>query len=427
MKRHLLINWAGMNSGDDYLCEFIVSRLRAFHKVETLRMMSESPVPAVEKEILDSNWYALFTALDSFGNFARVCTELRGADRILLGGGDVLRPEFLSMLPLLLGVVLNRKISLVGVGVVAPHNFVWALIYRIALRGVDVALVRDERSMKLLRQFCSAPVRKAPDLVFAAANAVAPVVCQSRVRDSIVINLRSVSNRAYLSHLKIESLDDGLLCDALASALCASELVSTSRVILLPMVDDSAMEHGYADSESDLQILKKLRDRLPSWVTLDVMPHRPYSIQDLAAIYGAAKVVIAMRLHAVIPAIAWGVPVVALPYASKVNDLRERFPELQTIPIEDLLNGDVSRNCRTIDVASNAVSDTAIARSVGEEAERALDFVMDEAKATATNASKLLITRGVLKLAALIFVSLFVLKAGLNRTAVRRRKTLGVA
>ena len=69
----------------------------------------------------------------------------------------------------------------------------------------------------------------------------------------------------------------------------------------------------------------------------------------------------------------------------------------------------------------------AVARSVGEEAERALDFVIDEAKATTTNLSTLLVARGVLKLAALIFVSLFVLKARLTRFAVRRRKSLGVA
>jgi polysaccharide pyruvyl transferase WcaK-like protein len=422
MKRHLLINWAGVNSGDDYLCEVILSHVMTREKITIIRMLSERPVFALGKEIQSSAWGPLFSALDSLKDFGRVYSELQLADRILLGGGDVIRPEFLSMLPLLLAVILNKNVSLVGVGIVAPEKLIWRVIYRIALNAVDVALVRDERSKALFNRFSTAPVNLAPDLVFAAANRIPATGCLGSERDSIVINLRSVTNHAYLEHLKIGKLEDDILCDTLARAISKCTALRVYRVVLLPMVDDSTLDGGYPDTESDLTILKKLRSLMPPAVRVEIISNRPRSINELSEIYRSAKVVIAMRLHAAIPALAWGIPVVTIPYASKVGDLRERFSNMHTIPVDDLLNGAVDQTARTIELATTRLGDPVSARAIGDEAERALVKILANDALKDTHKSKVsLVAR---RFISCLFVSAFVLKAGFNRVAARRRKTV---
>ncbi|MDT8838261.1 polysaccharide pyruvyl transferase family protein [Paraburkholderia fungorum] len=424
MKRHLLINWAGVNSGDDYLCELIVSQVIAMERSPDMRMLSEKPVLAVGREIKKTAWYPLFSALDSMKDFKRVCSEVRLADRILLGGGDVIRPEFVSMLPLLLAVLFNRKIVLVGVGVVAPEKLIWKIVYRVALSAVNLALVRDARSKVILNQFSRASVSLAPDLVFAVANRTLAPSGADKQRDSIVINLRSVTNRAYLDHLKIEKLDDDMLCDGLARVITESASLRVQRIILLPMVDDSILGGSYSEIESDLTILKKLSGRLPQGMSVELVSSRPRSIDELGAIYRSAKIVIAMRLHAIIPALAWGIPVVTIPYASKVNDLRERFEKIHTISIDNLLNEEIIKNVCIIEQALSSGADAADARNIGENAERALIEIL--AAPDMKNAKKSLNASTLQKLICCFLVMAFALKAAINRFAVRRRTVVEV-
>ncbi|NML32428.1 hypothetical protein HHL14_16490 [Paraburkholderia sp. G-4-1-8] len=385
-----------------------------------ISVLSEKPVPAVVRTIDNASWHPLFPALVSWKAFWRVCAEIWRADRILIGGGDVVRPEFLSMLPLLIALVLGKEVSLVGVGVVAPQKAVWRLIYKVALSCVTHALARDERSGEVLRRFSSASVCVGPDLVFAAANGVNARVAGSEERDSIVVNLRSVTNPAYLHHMNVERLDDAALCETLAQAISQHVLAHTTRVVLVPMVDDSTLADGYSPTESDLTILNRLRSVICADISVEVVSIRPHSIEQLNEIYQRAQVVIAMRLHAVIPALAWAIPVVAIPYASKVGDLRERFPSMHTISVNDLLNGETGQVAQIIESASGSVPDSARARALGVEASRSLDKTLSASDTTDMPRSRSL--HIIKRLTSCLLVSAFALKTGFNRMSAHRQK-----
>jgi polysaccharide pyruvyl transferase WcaK-like protein len=420
MNPHLLINWAGVNSGDDYLCELIVSQVADQDKISTIRMLSEKPVPAVSRRIGHADWYPLFSALNSLSDFARVCSEIKRADQILIGGGDVIRPEFISMLPLLLAVLFDKKIKLIGVGVISPKTYLWEFIYRIAMTSVSHALVRDARSGENLRQFSATHIEVAPDLVFAAANNVVFSRGEDCMRDAIVINLRSVTNREYLQHLNIESLDDDTLCSGLARAILEHQSMRTNRIVLFPMVDDATLDDGYLENESDLVILKKIRRLVMPHMRVDLIHHRPRSLEELSDIYRCAKVVIAMRLHAVIPALAWGIPVVTIPYASKVADLRDRFQHIQTISINDLLQGTVDQAAQAIQTAVDSQVNPHAARREGAKAIQSLSAALVRSSAESAYQSPLMLARN--KFISTLLVAAFALKSGLNRLSAQSKK-----
>jgi polysaccharide pyruvyl transferase WcaK-like protein len=382
MTRVLLVNWAGMNSGDDFLCEVLVHRLALLYPDWELYLLSEAYVDAVKDRIDRAHWRPFFNALRSITEFRGMCSEIRKADRILIGGGDVVRPEFLSVLPLLVAVIFRKPVALVGVGVVAPNSGIWRGLYRIAMTMVDLALVRDLGSQRALNGALSCQVKVAPDLVFGLTREREVENRTNDDRRNVVINLRTVSDRVYSRLLGASDVSDEIVCAALAHALVAFASSEPYHIILLPMVDDDASARGYPEATSDLTILRTLRDQLPSHVQVTLLSCRPRSLAELKAVYADAAIVVAMRLHAIVPALAWGVPVVAIPYASKVEALRETFNDLRSISLTNLAQGDYEGVASAMRETLSAAPDRCLSEQVGSQSRTALERIFLELPVT---------------------------------------------
>jgi polysaccharide pyruvyl transferase WcaK-like protein len=378
MTRVLLINWAGVNSGDDFLCEVIVSKLRHLFPDWKLHLLSEAYVEAVADQIDIARWRPFFNAMRSFKEFRGMCSEIYKADRILIGGGDVIRPEFLSMLPLLTAVILQKPVVLIGVGVIVEKSTLWRKIYRIAMTAVDSALVRDIHSQRALQSILSSRIEIAPDLVFGASYRGIDESRSDDDRKNIVVNLRSVSDPVYSRRLPTGDVNDENICNSLAKALDLIAVSGRYDVVLLPMVDDRALLRGYAANTSDLTILRRLRDALPPHVRVTLLEHRPRRLSELHEIYSNAAIVIAMRLHAIVPALAWGTPVVAVPYASKIEVLRTMFGDLKTISLSDLACGNVEAAISALQETLAAPPDRELSGHIEEQASNGLETILRE-------------------------------------------------
>ncbi len=239
----------------------------------------------------------------------RYLTAILTADRVVIGGGGILKDEGLRLPLELLGTalvarLLLKPVALVGVGVgpiyTRPGRWLIATIARLA----QVRTVRDAASLRVLEDLGVGHVLLGADPTYASKVMALhhPPSTQPLRTPRVVVSIRPWFGKEAERERRQEGLRDAV-ADGVASLAAAGW---ETRLISLYWPRDHAEARAIA---ADPRVASAdVRDTELDWA-------------ELLAEIEAADLVIAMRYHAVIAASLVRRPTIALAYEPKVASL----------------------------------------------------------------------------------------------------------
>jgi polysaccharide pyruvyl transferase CsaB len=300
--RFLLSGYYGFgNLGDEALLSVIVERLRRRHAHCEIEVLSGDPGTTAQTYGVEGTPRADVKA---------VRRAIAAADVVISGGGGLLQNttslrSLLYYAGIIRMAVRAKKPAMIFAQSVGPLDFWGKAVVRQFCRGVARATVRDERSRTLLESLVTGtPVERTADPVFLFAPGEAPLDLASEgldASDPLVV----VSVRRWRGADRTAA--------AIATAVDRLAEAYGARVAFLPL-------GGAPDADASTIVIRRCRSNpvlLPS-----------YSLPQAAQVIARSRLVVGMRLHALIIAARLGVPFSALPYDPKVSALLEelRYP-----------------------------------------------------------------------------------------------------
>ncbi len=307
--RFLLSGYYGFdNLGDDALLQIIVSQLKTRFPHATIDVLSAKP---------DATAHELGVIATPRWDQGDIREAVSAADVVISGGGGLLQnATSLKSLLYYAGIVRTAirsgKRTMVFAQSIGPLDFWGKQTVREFCRGLQAATVRDKRSYDLFAPLVpGTPVERTADPVFLyePPETVVDLSAAGLGPESDPLVLVCVRKTAHQA--------DGVA--AIAAAVDRLAERHGARVAFLPF-------GGVPDAETSTEIIRKCRSK-PMLVTLD-------GLDAVAAAIARAKLVIGVRLHALILAARFGVPFLAIPYDPKVaglcEDLTYPLPPLWT-------------------------------------------------------------------------------------------------
>jgi polysaccharide pyruvyl transferase CsaB len=285
------------NLGDEALLEVIVGRLRAIFPQLEIEVLSATPQMTAAALAVEAaprwNWRAVRGAI------AR-------ADIVLSGGGGLLQSatsirSLLYYAGILREAIRAKRKTMIFAQSIGPLDRLGELIVRGFCKGLDRATVRDERSCEVLRALVPhVPIERTADPVFLydVPEGQADLLGEGLGPES--------GPYAVVSVRKVSGFRDGVGVVARAVDRLAER--HGIRTAFLPL-------GGAADAEVSTDIIRACAS------TPVLLPE--CSLAKAAAILRGARVVVGMRLHALILAARYAVPFLAIPYDPKVEALCE--------------------------------------------------------------------------------------------------------
>ncbi|MGZ3498133.1 MAG: polysaccharide pyruvyl transferase CsaB [Vulcanimicrobiaceae bacterium] len=296
--RFLVSGYYGFgNLGDDALLEVIVSQLRQRFPYAQVEVLSAQP---------EATAHELRVEATQRWNSGAVRDAIGRADVVLSGGGGLFQnATSLRSLLYYAGIVRTavraKRQTMIFAQSIGPLDFWGKTIVREWCKGVMRATVRDARSQALLSSLLpGTPVERTAD----------PVFLYDAPDDDVDLSREGIGPQSdplvIVSVRKAPGFKDGI--DVIARAVDRLSERYGARVAFLPL-------GGAPDAEVSTQIIRKCKSAPV------LLPEAP--LPRAANVIRRAKVVIGMRLHALILAARYGVPFLAIPYDPKVVSLCE--------------------------------------------------------------------------------------------------------
>ena len=307
--RFLLSGYYGFdNLGDDALLQIIVAQLKTRYPLATIDVLSAKP---------QATAHELGVTATSRWDQGAIRDAISAADVVLSGGGGLLQnATSLKSLLYYAGIVRTAlragKRTMVFAQSIGPLDFWGKQTVREFCKGLQAATVRDERSRELLAPLVpSTTVERTADPVLLYEP-------PERAVDLSSAGLGDASDPLVLVCVRKTSHQNDLVAN-LAAAVDRLAEVHGARVAFLPF-------GGAADAEVSTAIIRKCRSQ-PMLVGLD-------GLDAVAAAVARAKLVVGVRLHALVLALRFGVPFLAVPYDPKIagltDDVAYPLPPLYT-------------------------------------------------------------------------------------------------
>jgi len=291
--RFLLSGYYGFgNLGDEGLASVIVSELKRRYPYATIDVLSAQPEVTAHELGVQSTPRAKISA---------VREAIGRADIVLSGGGGLLQnATSLRSLLYYAGILraANRagRKSMIFAQSIGPLDFLGKTVVREWCKGTRTATVRDRRSRELLASLLhDTTVVQTSDPVFLYDGETANLAAQGidPAAPLIVACVRKCAG--FASGARV-----------IARAVDRMAGVHGAHVAFLPL-------GGPEDAEAASTVIRKCKS---SPVLLPVS-----DLGQASAFVRRAFAVIGMRLHALILAIRYGVPFLAVPYDPKVSAL----------------------------------------------------------------------------------------------------------
>jgi polysaccharide pyruvyl transferase CsaB len=307
--RVLLSGYYGFgNLGDEALLEVIVAGVRRHFPSAEIDVLSATPQRTASAFRVEATprW-----------DRRAVGSAIRRADVVLSGGGGLLQ-NATSLRSLLYYAAILREASRSGrkamifAQSVGPLDFWGRQLVRWFCKGVDRATVRDERSLRLLQRLLpKTPAERTADPVFLYD------LPETRA-DLSAEGLGPESGRyAVVSVRKSAGFREG--AQVVARAVDRLAQRHNVRAAFLPL-------GGAGDAAISTDVIR-------ACVSAPVLLPE-CTLEKAAAILRSARVVIGMRLHALVLAARYAVPFLAIPYDPKITalceDLEYPLPALWT-------------------------------------------------------------------------------------------------
>ncbi len=300
--RFLVSGYYGFgNVGDEALLRIIASQLKTRHPFATIDALSARPDETAHEFGIEATprWEQ-----------SAVREAIARADVVLSGGGGLFQnATSLKSLLYYAGIVRTairggRK-AMVFAQSIGPLDFWGKQTVRECCKGLHAATVRDERSREILAPLVPATaVERTGDPVFLydppAECAPRDAFFDASSDPLVVVCVRKTANFNEC---------------AAALAIAVDRLAEKhgARVAFVPF-------GGQPDAEAATVVIRKCRSK-PMLVSLD-------GLDAIASAISRARLVVGVRLHALVLAIRFGIPFLAVPYDPKVSGLTAdaRYP-----------------------------------------------------------------------------------------------------
>jgi len=295
--RFLISGYYGFgNLGDEALLAIIVAQLKSRYPFAEIDVLSAQPESTAHDYGVEA------TPRWEQGAIKRA---IERADIVLSGGGGLLQnATSLKSLLYYAGIIRTaihaRKKTMVFAQSVGPLDFWGKQTVRECCRGLSAATVRDEISREVFAPLVpGTSVERTADPVF--------LYDPPDGEQSALEGLGTESDPLVVACVrKTANWNDGIA--AIAAAVDALAERHGARTAFVPL-------GGSADAEAATMVIRKCRSQ-PMLVPLE-------GLDAVAAAVSRAKLVIGVRLHALVLAIRFGVPFLAVPYDPKVRGLCE--------------------------------------------------------------------------------------------------------
>ncbi|GAC1407692.1 MAG: polysaccharide pyruvyl transferase CsaB [Candidatus Velthaea sp.] len=357
--RFLLSGYYGFdNLGDEALLEIIVAQLRRRFPDCSVNVLSNDPAKTAATYGVEATPRA---------DLGAVRKAIDRADVVLSGGGGLLQNvtslrSLLYYAGIIRSAVRAKKRTMIFAQSIGPLDFWGKAVVREFCRGVQVATVRDQRSRTLLAPLLPGTrVERTADPVFLFEPGASPLDLAAEGLGDDAHPLVIVSVRRW----------PGADATAAGIAVAVDRLAEAhgARVAFLPL-------GGAPDAEAATVVIRKCRS------TPVLLP--AYPLAQAAQVLSRARLVIGMRLHALIIAARLGVPFAALPYDPKVSalldDLRYPLPPLfvpgEPVPPASQISDRIDEAWRRSDELAAHLR--TVAPHIVQLAERNFDVLADE-------------------------------------------------
>jgi polysaccharide pyruvyl transferase CsaB len=259
-----------------------------------------------------------FELIDTAGGKASLLRHLWGADRVVFGGGSIVKELYsttgrnryatlLMVLAIALFVrrVARRPVSMFNIGVGPITTPMGKRLARLILRQMDLVTVRDRGSLDLC-QSLGVDVELATDAVFSLSPEW--FLGEQPATERRPGPLRMALNLNY----DIENPDNwDHFTSHLAEGLRRLAATHPLEIHVLPM------QSRFKDHD-DASVLRSFADSVPE---IRFVHHAPTTPGDAARIIADCDLVISERLHAIVMASILSVPAFVLAYDVKVREL----------------------------------------------------------------------------------------------------------
>lgn len=315
MKKLLLLGYFGFdNSGDDAILKAMVDNLHKLDNNLELTALSKDP----EKTRRDYN----IKSEDRF-SYSAVKREIKNTDMLVFGGGsllqDITSSRSLYYYLWVIKMAINEKkpvfIFANGIGPIRK-SFNRKLTKRV-LNKVNLITLRDQTSYNFIKSIgvnlSNAKVTADPVFLIEPSENGAENILKSQNLD-LGKNIVAIS----LRHWK----ESENLAEEVAK-FCDRFIDEDLDFLIVPM------HYPY-----DVEYCEKVREisKNPRVSVLDTQ----YEVADIISLLKRCRLVIAMRLHALIYAAKANVPIISLIYDPKVSGLSKDLGILENIKVEDV-------------------------------------------------------------------------------------------
>ena len=289
------------NAGDEALLTAILAALRAVEPKADITVISGNPGNTIVKHQVKSLYR--FAAV-------RLLRAIGEADLVISGGGSLLQ-DVTSKRSLIyyLSIIAaakwkGRKVMLFAQGIGPIRSGFMRFLTRLVVNKADVITVRDQDSAEELARMGVTPAK-----VGVTADPVLMLNPESKIAGKTILAEVGLDPYKPIIGVSVREWPDNQRClKQLAAALGRLSEKYNAQIAILPL----QVSMDLKDSQLLQSYLPKVRNKV-------VLLQGEYSTEEFLSIMGSFRLLIGMRLHALIFAAVMKVPLMAISYDPKVD------------------------------------------------------------------------------------------------------------
>jgi polysaccharide pyruvyl transferase CsaB len=289
------------NAGDEALLTAILASLRASEPNADITVISGNPGNTIAKHQVKSLYR--FAAV-------RLLRAIGEADMVISGGGSLLQDVTSKRsLAYYLSIIAaakwkGRKAMLFAQGIGPIRSRFMRMLTRLVVSKADVITVRDEDSAEELARM-GVPAAK----VEVTADPVLMLNPESKIAGKTILAEAGLNPYKPIIGVSVREWPDNQRClKQLAASLGKLSEKYNAQIGILPL----QISKDLKDSQLLQSYLPKIRNKV-------VLLQGDYSTEEFLSIIGSFRLLIGMRLHALIFAAVMKVPLMAISYDPKVD------------------------------------------------------------------------------------------------------------
>ena len=303
------------NAGDEALLTAILAALRAVEPTVDITVISGNPGNTIAKHQVKSLYR--FAAV-------RLLRAIREADLVISGGGSLLQ----DVTRIAAAKWKRKKVMLFAQGIGPIRSRLMRLLTRLVVNRADVITVRDRDSAEELARM-GVPAAK----VEVTADPVLMLNPESKVMGKAILTEAGLDPYKPIIGVSVREWPDNQRClKQLAAALGKLSEEYNAQIAILPL----QVSKDLADSKLLQSYLPKIRNRV-------ALLQGDYSTEEFLSVIGSFRLLIGMRLHALIFAAVMQVPLMAISYDPKVDSFLKAIEAQAVGTVETLDAGNVEK------------------------------------------------------------------------------------